>query len=84
MAVEVIAPPGTVRVDGFGIGASGPRYAGTYPAGLVLEAEIEPAARDRFLGWEIETTPPIAEPATTPTLRLTVWGPTRIEARFRE
>ena len=84
MAVELSAPTGTVRVDGFGIGASGVSYTGTYPAGVVLEAEVEPAARDRFLRWEISTTPPIAAPATSPTLRFTVWGPTRIQARFRD
>jgi hypothetical protein len=81
MAVELSAPPGTVNVDGFGIGA---RYAGIYPAGLVLEAEVEPAARSRFLRWEIESTPPIAAPAESPTLRFTVWGPSKIVARFRE
>ncbi len=64
--------------------ASGASYTGTYPAGIVLEAEVEPAARDRFLRWEIETTPPIAAPATSPTLRFTVWGPTKIQARFRD
>ena len=81
MPVEVDAPEGTVRVDGFPIAAG---YTGTYPAGLVLEAEVEPAARDRFLSWEIESTPPIAAPATSPTLRFTVWGPSKIVARFRD
>lgn len=84
MPVEVTAPPGTVKVDGFAIGANGPRYSGTYPAGLVIEAEVEPAARARFLGWTIETTPPLTHPASSPTLHLTVWGPTKIEARFRD
>jgi len=81
MPVEVTASPGTVTVDGFEIG---PRYTGTYPAGLALEAAVEPSARDRFLGWQIETTPPLAQPATSPTLHFTVWGPTKITARFRE
>ena len=81
MPVELSAPEGTVKVDGFDIGAS---YTGTYPAGLALEAEVEPSARDRFLGWQIETTPPLAQPATSPTLHFTVWGPTKIEARFRD
>lgn len=81
MAVELTAPAGTVKVDGFAIG---PRYVGTYPAGLVLEAEVEPAARDRFLRWEIETLPPVATPATSPTLRFTIWSPSKIVARFRD
>ena len=81
MPVELSAPEGTVKVDGFDIGAS---YTGTYPAGLALEAAVEPSARDRFLGWQIETTPPLAQPATSPTLHFTVWGPTKITARFRE
>jgi hypothetical protein len=80
MAVELTAPEGTVKVDGFPIG---PAYAGIYPAGLALEAQVAPEARARFLGWEIETTPPIAAPATSPTLHFTVWGPSRIVARFR-
>lgn len=83
VAVEVVAPAGTVRVDGFAIGASGASYVGTYPAGIVLEAEVEPAARDRFVGWDVQTTAPAAPPAASPTLRLTVWGPTKIHARFR-
>ncbi len=81
MPVEVTAPASTVRVDGFPIAR---RYTGTYPAGLVLEAEVEPSFRDRFLAWEIESTPPIAQPATSPTLRFTVWGPAKIVARFRD
>jgi len=81
MAVELTAPAGTVKVDGFEVAA---RYAGIYPAGLVLEAEVEPAARGRFLRWEIESTPPIAAPAEGPTLRFTVWGPSKIVARFRD
>ena len=81
MAVEVTAPAGTVKVDGFEVGAS---YTGTYPAGLVLEAEVEPAARARFLRWEIATVHPIAEPTTSPTLHFTVWGPSKIVARFRD
>ncbi len=79
--VELSAPLGTVRVDGFEIG---PRFTGTYPAGLVLEAEVELAARSRFLRWEIETHPPIAAPAESPTLRFTVWSPSKIVARFRD
>lgn len=81
MTVELLAPPGTVKVDGFAIGAS---FAGIYPAGLVLEAEVEPAARSRFLRWEIATTPPIAAPADSPVLRFTVWSPSKIVARFRD
>lgn len=81
MPVEVTARQGTVKVDGFEIG---PSYTGIYPAGLVLEAEVEPAARDRFLGWAIATTPPLPDLVTTPHLRFTVWGPSRIELRLRD
>ncbi|MEO7793404.1 MAG: hypothetical protein ABIV06_01410, partial [Thermoanaerobaculia bacterium] len=81
MAVELTAPEGTVKVDGFSVGG---RYTGTYPAGTVLEAEVEPAVRARFLRWEIESTPPIAAPAESPALRFTVWGPSKIVARFRD
>jgi hypothetical protein len=81
MSVELIAPAGTVQVDGFGVGT---RYNGTYPEGFVLAAEVVPEARDRFLEWAIETTPPIAAPATSPTLHFTVWAPSKIVARFRE
>ena len=81
MAVELSAPAGTVSVDGFPVATT---YAGIYPAGLVLEAEVEPAFRDRFVGWDIQSTPPPAQPATSPTLRFTVWSPTRIQARFRD
>ena len=104
MAVELLAPQGTVKVDGFGIGGGGgigasgaigasassggsaeseARYVGTYPAGVVLVAEVEPAARGRFLRWEIETTPPIAAPAESPILHFTVWSPSKVVARFR-
>jgi hypothetical protein len=90
MAVELTAPAGTVKVDGFGIGASEgnggseARYAGIYPAGIVLEAEVVPSARARFLRWEIQTVHEIAEPSNSPTLRFTVWGPSKIVARFRD
>lgn len=81
MPVELLSPAGSVRIDGFAVG---PRYSGSYPAGFVLEAEVESSARRRFLGWEIETTPPVASPVADPTLRVTLWGPSKVVARFRD
>ncbi|MEO8275628.1 MAG: CotH kinase family protein [Thermoanaerobaculia bacterium] len=79
VAVELQAPPGTVRVDGFPLGS---RYAGLYPAGQAIDAEVEPAARGRFIGWSIPGGD--AASVSAPALHIVVARPMAIVANFRD
>jgi hypothetical protein len=74
--VEIVAPPGSVRVDGLSLAGS---YRGRYPAGVSIRLDVEPAASARFAGWRADGRLLEGRPLR---LALPVRGPLRIEARF--
>jgi len=74
--VRVVAPPGAVAIDGF---LAGGAYEGLYPRGERLSVRVEPAWRERVVGWRVDGAD---VEAAGPTLELAVDRPLRVEVRF--